>query len=200
MHEQRGIDMLTLVGLPSWFHGDSYTLVELLDRLVIEVSRFLGEDRFEFEAVAGEYYVYLDITWNGPPVPAAQLNAWLGDQRRRGFRRLKSERHPRTPSHRRVEPCRRRRKIASEAAFATGVPTARRPNRVALPPRPEFYDFELLHRPSVADKRSETLLKGLTYVAFDTETTGLKPDGGDEIVSIAGRAHCQRSHPDRREF
>ena len=38
---------------------------------------YSGEDSFELEALAGEHYVYVDITWKGLPVPAAQLNKWL---------------------------------------------------------------------------------------------------------------------------
>lgn len=50
--------------------------------------------------------------------------------------------------------------------------------------RSVVYDFDLLSRArsdAVADARLETL----TYVAFDTETTGLLPQQGDEIVQIA---------------
>jgi DNA polymerase III subunit epsilon len=46
------------------------------------------------------------------------------------------------------------------------------------------YDFELLARLQ-AEKISDARLDDLTYVVFDTETTGLLPDQGDEIVQIA---------------
>lgn len=46
------------------------------------------------------------------------------------------------------------------------------------------YDFELLSR-LYAEKIGEARLDDLTYVVFDTETTGLLPDQGDEIVQIA---------------
>jgi len=50
--------------------------------------------------------------------------------------------------------------------------------------RPEFYDFNL---PSaVAGDLAERPLSDLSFVVFDTETTGLSPRGGDEIVQIAG--------------
>lgn len=46
------------------------------------------------------------------------------------------------------------------------------------------YDFDLLSRDRV-ERIADTLLDDLTYVVFDTETTGLFPDRGDEIVQIA---------------
>jgi len=50
--------------------------------------------------------------------------------------------------------------------------------------RPEFYDFDLFSLQNQEKSLLETALKEITYTVFDTETTGLNPDGGDEIVSI----------------
>lgn len=53
-----------------------------------------------------------------------------------------------------------------------------------IAPRTVVYDFELLTKnrnAAIADTR----LDDLTYVVFDTETTGLLPSSGDEIVQLA---------------
>lgn len=55
----------------------------------------------------------------------------------------------------------------------------------SLPARPEFYDFQDLNQPMHWDEINGADLKSLSYVVFDTETTGLFPSKGDEIISIA---------------
>jgi DNA polymerase-3 subunit epsilon len=50
--------------------------------------------------------------------------------------------------------------------------------------RPEFYDFDLFRQTSYNPQWDSRALTELTYTVFDTETTGLDPQGGDEIISI----------------
>ena len=62
---------------------------------------------------------------------------------------------------------------------------ARMHDHRGLPARPEFYDFQDLNQPMHWEEMNGKQLKDLSYVVFDTETTGLRPSDGDEIISIA---------------
>jgi len=56
--------------------------------------------------------------------------------------------------------------------------------RVLAEGRPEYHDFDLFERRDPAGALDDRPLRELVFTVFDTETTGLDPDGGDEIISV----------------
>lgn len=62
--------------------------------------------------------------------------------------------------------------------------SAKQRSPVVTGSRPEFYDFDMFNVDEYSKNLLDASLKQITYTVFDTETTGLNPDGGDEIVSI----------------
>ncbi len=65
--------------------------------------------------------------------------------------------------------------------------------------RPEFYDFDLFAAGQAHQELAQQPLAELSYTVFDTETTGLLPSDGDEIIQIgatrivAGKLRRQES-------
>jgi len=55
--------------------------------------------------------------------------------------------------------------------------------------RPEFYDFDLFQTNDQISALDDRPLSELNYTVFDTETTGLDPSHGDEIIQI-GATRC----------
>lgn len=68
--------------------------------------------------------------------------------------------------------------------LADNLLAARLLDHRGLPARPEFYDFQDMNQPMHWEEMNGKQLHGLNYVVFDTETTGLRPSDGDEIISI----------------
>ncbi len=87
--------------------------------------------------------------------------------------------------------CIGRREDQNRSALRLFLPLSREPGAVepgisgVVPDsRPEFYDFDFFNQPGQTPELDGQPLKSLTYTVFDTETTGLNPRGGDEIISI----------------
>jgi len=53
----------------------------------------------------------------------------------------------------------------------------------SVSPRPISYEFDLFNQPG-QEALGKLPLRTLTFVAFDTETTGLNPSEGDEIIQL----------------
>ncbi|MBK7983995.1 MAG: PAS domain-containing protein [Candidatus Competibacteraceae bacterium] len=185
--EQRDGLQIKTTGAPLWLHVDSHSIMLLLEFLIGQLhAGEIGQD-FEIECLLGNRRVYLDITWAGGPVPADQLESWLdehvldlvgantvGEVLGRHNSELWSQSH-RRPGY---------------ALLRLPLPASAnqwKEPAEALPDRPEFYDFSLgdEERANWGDLVNYPL-SALTYVVFDTETTGLAPSQGDEIIQIAG--------------
>ena len=185
--EQRDGLRVRMTGAPLWLHVDNHSIMLLLEFLIVRLHANAIGDSFEIECLLGNRRVYLDIIWPGRPVPADQMESWLdehvqdlvgantvGEVLGRHNSDLWSQFHRRS----------------GHALLRLPLPASAHQWKEpveALPERPEFYDFSLgdEDRAEWGDLVNYPLA-ALTYVVFDTETTGLAPSKGDEIIQIAG--------------
>jgi len=179
---------VTMVGVPLWLHGDSHSLVIALEKLLRNLAAATGRGGFDIEALLGDRRVYVEIAWEGAPIPEASLNAWLAEPLPEALgaptlgdvlARHSSEMWSRASS------------AASRAVLRLPLPAPSRiqfrlPPEGPLPARPQFYDFDLMHLVPPDRGLENRALRSVSYVVFDTETTGLNPSQGDEIIAIGG--------------
>lgn len=169
-----------------WLHCDSNTIVELMDRLVRRALEATGAQVFTVEAASGENRRYLDIVWTGDAIPDGTVQTWLEEEIDHGAGRMTGndilQHHRSDVWSERIDQGRARLRmpmpdpVVEHTELVNGAP----------PVRLEFYDFDLLQRGSQSGDLAQRRLRDLTYVVFDTETTGLEPSNGDEMISIAG--------------
>ena len=84
-----------------------------------------------------------------------------------------------------------RERASHRACFRIMLPAADAPKELArssMPARqgsrPEYYDFDLFSWSASSNELADRPLSELSYTVFDTETTGLEPSAGDEIIQI----------------
>ena len=183
--ERRGIEV-TMTGIPLWLYCDGHALMLAIETLIERLSEHSGATAFDVEPVLAGHRISIDIAWHGEPVPDGRLDAWLAApiEDAPGCASIGAvlDLHGSRAQCRQSRPGRATLHLPVPAASAP----AREPRHDALPPRPGFYDFDLLRRHAVPSADGARPLRELNFVVFDTETTGLRPSEGDEMVSIAG--------------
>jgi DNA polymerase-3 subunit epsilon len=173
----------------AWVCVDSYAMMLAVCHLARLLRDEFGIHAVRFRVTVVARHVHLELAWTGARLPAATALAWEGAAPRSGD-------EPGSPTLREVMQRHNgevwyENDAASEHAIfrmvlprtAPGRPPAIRPLHNQ---RPVYYDFDLFNQPGQTRELDDLPLKSLTYTAFDTETTGLDPSAGDEIISIGG--------------
>jgi DNA polymerase III subunit epsilon len=140
-------------------------------------------------APQGEQKAQLDLAWTGPVVPNDLVMAWemegmkIGQDVSALSVRDVVERHGGAFW---LE----RDRSGEGACFRFLLPAANpqeqldAANFVRNESRPEYYDFDLFRSSARTQALEDLPLTELVYTVFDTETTGLNPSQGDEIIQI----------------
>jgi len=172
-----------------WLKVDSYSMIEALaglaGRLVEEYEVRLIQLRLQ---PAGKR-ARLDLVWIGPGMSTETVMSWETDTLRVGADtspltvRDVVERHGGAFWF-------ERERVRHESFFRFLLPLA---DSAAVldaadvmhgQSRPEYYDFDLFKASEQAAALADRALSDLAYTVFDTETTGLSPSEGDEILQV----------------
>ncbi|HWI15835.1 MAG TPA: exonuclease domain-containing protein [Burkholderiales bacterium] len=178
----------SLCGVDAWIRVDSYVMLHVLSWLAQELRDTHGARSLYIRASIAGRHVQLDIGAQGlmhaGPVAAdweTRPIAAHGELARRSVRQV-MERHG-GETWQQFDPA------TGELYFRLLLPLAE-PQRPAPAveraheSRPEFYDFDLFHQAGQTAALENRALSELAYTVFDTETTGLEPSNGDEIIAI----------------
>ncbi len=160
---------------------DGLSIVQLLETVLRKLAEATGTRRFDLSVIPGEDWLRLEIRWTGDAPSVADLDAIIEAPMRIGYGGMTGRDaldHHRTQLWPATD--------GGQAVLRLPLPVARKAeSKRDLLDRPEFYDFDLMARASAPTPEQDRPLADLSYVVFDTETTGLNPSGGDEIVQIA---------------
>ena len=183
------------VGLPTkmeelddslWLRVDSYELVFAIAFLAERLKEHYGIRELRFRLGVEGRFACLDLLWRGSNVSPETFYAWELEPMQVGGESTLLTLRDVIGRHGGEFWC-QREKAALFACFRFMLPRVV-PEQAdvalsALVERPEYYDFDLFaQRDSSIDL--DRLLSELSYTVFDTETTGLHPSDGDEIIQI----------------
>ena len=176
-----------------WIRVDSFSLLQAIAFLASRLQDHYAIRELRFRLSAEEHMAFVDLIWSGVPVSSETLYTWelepmsIGAETTPLTLRDVIDRHG-------GEIWYQREKAAHRAFFRLVLPVAATPEAApeALAAyhqsargdsRPEYYDFNLFNFQHAGVDLDRRLVE-LAYTVFDTETTGLEPSNGDEIIQV----------------
>lgn len=169
-------------GLPIWLHGDSHSLSLAVEALIRQITDRFGMTEVDLAASSLDEESWLEIGWAGSTAAKPALDAWLAHPLAAlGGMTVRDVLQHHAGDQIRQEHKNGRSWLMLPVARGVEVHFQAKPS---LPTRPEFYDLALLDAARDIGEMGRRSLRSLTFVVFDTETTGLAPSQGDQIVQI----------------
>ncbi len=174
-----------------WLRVDSFAFVQALAFLAARLRDRYTVQRLRFSVHAAGGYAELDMGWDGSAVASDALSLWEDEPMQVGAEQTPLtlrdvlERHGGEVWYQAADPAgERTAHFRFLLPAGEAVTTPARVPRAPAESRPEYYDFDLFRESDATRALQERRLSELAYTAFDTETTGLEPSAGDEIISI----------------
>jgi len=188
----------TALGMPAeiaepgdevWIRADSYALVQAMLHLATRLREAQGVRSIVLRSRSAERFAEFDLEWSGAIISGEALPLWEAEPMESGTERTPLTVRDVLEQHG-GEVWYQRGGVAGARTgcfrflVPRGEPGPGPARGGGAPSRPEYYDFDLFARGAAPAALNEARLATITYTVFDTETTGLEPSAGDEIISI----------------
>jgi DNA polymerase III subunit epsilon len=172
-----------------WLRVDSFSLLQALVYLAGRLKDEFDIRHVDLRLSAAGERAHLDLIWSGQVMSTETVMSWEMDPMKMGGEttpltvRDVVERHAGAFWF-------ERERVRHQAFFRFLLPLASPQEQLEAATlgerdsRPEYYDFDLFQTSGQARELADRKLSDLSYTVFDTETTGLEPSHGDEIIQI----------------